>query len=336
MVRVALVAIVAAASNIGLSLGLLTGSGTITYHDYQAIPAALVVNNPPSCGMPYAQLDVTRITAVQQLNKATDCGQCIKVTNANDPSKFVYVLAVDTGGRGLDLSKPSFGKLFDIDDGVGPAMWAPADNSNCAGIWSNAPPPPPVVQPPPPPPPPVVQPPPPTPPPVVQPHPPTPPPVVQPPPPSSPAVVQPPPPSPPPVVLPPPPSPPPAVVNPSTPPPVAPRSVSSSSPALSTAPQTSLTRSSPADVVPQQPQPPAVSSSSDTYQGSSTGPGTSESFPGGIGHNGESDVSSDSSSDAQTSEDSSSELSSSQSNSATRYFPSAVLAVLAAAVLSLA
>ncbi|KAJ2780383.1 hypothetical protein GGI15_003558 [Coemansia interrupta] len=114
----------------------LTGSGTITYHDYQAIPLDLLKYNPPSCGMPYADLDVTRITAVQTMNTATDCGQCIKVANSNDPSKYVYVLAVDTGGRGLDLSKPSFGKLFNIDDGVGPATWGPVDNSNCVGIWS--------------------------------------------------------------------------------------------------------------------------------------------------------------------------------------------------------
>ncbi|KAI9506456.1 hypothetical protein GGI25_004317 [Coemansia spiralis] len=115
----------------------LTGSGTITYHDYQAIAPALLVNNPPSCGMPYAQLDVTRITAVQAMNTATDCGKCIKVTNTNNPSKFVYVLAVDTGGRGLDLSEPAFGRIFDIADGVGPAEWAPADSSYCAGIWNN-------------------------------------------------------------------------------------------------------------------------------------------------------------------------------------------------------
>ncbi|KAJ2823804.1 hypothetical protein FBU31_004166, partial [Coemansia sp. 'formosensis'] len=126
MARTALASIVAiVAAGAGLTAGLLTGSGIITYHDYQAIPAELVVNNPPSCGMPYAQLDLTRITAVQAMSTATDCGQCIKVSNANNPSKFVYVLAVDTGGRGLDLSKPSFGQLFDIDDGVGPAQWAP-------------------------------------------------------------------------------------------------------------------------------------------------------------------------------------------------------------------
>ncbi|KAJ2664959.1 hypothetical protein IWW48_000573 [Coemansia sp. RSA 1200] len=119
------------------SAGNLTGSGTITYHDYQAIPLAALQYNPPSCGMPYAELDVTRITAVQQMDKATDCGQCVKVSNANDPSKSVYVLAVDTGGRGLDLSKPAFGQILNIDDGVGAATWEPVGAANCAGIWSN-------------------------------------------------------------------------------------------------------------------------------------------------------------------------------------------------------
>ncbi|KAJ1770985.1 hypothetical protein LPJ74_002676 [Coemansia sp. RSA 1843] len=121
------------------ALGNLTGSGTITFHDYQSLPLAALANNPPSCGMAYADLDITRITAVQQMNKATDCGQCVKVTNANDPSRYVYVLAVDTGGRGLDLSKPAFGKILNIDDGVGAAEWGPVDSSYCAGIWSNSP-----------------------------------------------------------------------------------------------------------------------------------------------------------------------------------------------------
>ncbi|KAJ1647489.1 hypothetical protein LPJ64_001152 [Coemansia asiatica] len=102
----------------GLSAANLTGSGTITYHDYDNMVLASVQNNPPSCGMPYAELDLTRITAVQQMNTATDCGKCIKVTSQADSSKFVYVLAVDTGGRGLDISKTSFGKLFNVDDGT--------------------------------------------------------------------------------------------------------------------------------------------------------------------------------------------------------------------------
>ncbi|KAJ2841413.1 hypothetical protein J3B02_005897, partial [Coemansia erecta] len=128
--------ILAAAMMAGLSAANLTGSGTITYHDYRAIPLDQLKYNPPSCGMPYVELDLDRITAVQQMNTATDCGQCIKITNTNDPSKFVYALAVDTGGRGLDLSKGSFAKLFNIDDGVGPASWAPVSNSNCVGAWS--------------------------------------------------------------------------------------------------------------------------------------------------------------------------------------------------------
>ncbi|KAJ1898098.1 hypothetical protein LPJ66_002960 [Kickxella alabastrina] len=128
--------LVIAATTASFAAATLSGTGTITYHDYQAIALELLKYNPPSCGMPYAELDLTRITAVQTMNTSTDCGQCIKVTNSNDPSKFVYVLAVDTGGRGLDLSKPSFGKLFNIDDGIGPASWTPVDNSNCVGIWS--------------------------------------------------------------------------------------------------------------------------------------------------------------------------------------------------------
>ncbi|KAJ2233136.1 hypothetical protein GGF40_002220 [Coemansia sp. RSA 1286] len=137
LLRVFSATTVLAATMFGLTAANLSGSGTITYHDYRAIPLDQLKYNPPSCGMPYAELDLDRITAVQQMNTATDCGQCIKITNANDPSKFVYALAVDTGGRGLDLSKASFGKLFNIDDGVGPASWSPVANSNCAGAWSN-------------------------------------------------------------------------------------------------------------------------------------------------------------------------------------------------------
>ncbi|KAJ2009727.1 hypothetical protein GGI04_000217 [Coemansia thaxteri] len=264
---------------VGLVAGNLTGSGVITYHDYQAIPAELVVNNPPSCGMPYAQLDLTRITAVQAMNTATDCGQCIKVSNANDPSKFVYVLAVDTGGRGLDLSKPSFGKLFNIDDGVGPANWAPVSNSNCVGIWSNAPPTaqPPVVQPP------VVQPP------VVQP------PVVQPPPPVISTPVAPTPVSSPPVVAPkptsstyiPPPPPP--------PPPVIPRSTSAAAPQTLQIRTSSSAPSSSAGGIPNPAPGPSSSAAplSSTANSSSNGAseqaglGSDVNYPDGIGHNGE-------------------------------------------------
>ncbi|KAJ2078029.1 hypothetical protein H4R24_004765 [Coemansia sp. RSA 988] len=86
--------------------------------------------------MPFAELDRTRITAISAIDKNLDCGKCIKVTNSNDVSKFTYVMVVDTGGVGLDLSEQAFGKLFDVSLGRGPAQWEPADSSHCAGIWN--------------------------------------------------------------------------------------------------------------------------------------------------------------------------------------------------------
>ncbi|SAM08038.1 hypothetical protein [Absidia glauca] len=115
---------------------ILSGSARITPQDYIGLPPVALANNPPACGMPYATLDLSRITAVQGLNKATDCNKCIKVVNTQDPSKYVYVLAVDLGGSGLDLSIPSFKKLFGQQYDASPASWAEADASHCAGIYS--------------------------------------------------------------------------------------------------------------------------------------------------------------------------------------------------------
>ncbi|KAI8088866.1 uncharacterized protein BX664DRAFT_331606 [Halteromyces radiatus] len=114
----------------------LTGSANITPQDYIGLPAAALATNPPACGMPYATLDLSRITAVQNLNAGTDCNKCIKVVNTKDPSKFVYVLAVDLGGSGLDLSIPSFKKLFGQQYDASPASWSETNYSNCAGIYS--------------------------------------------------------------------------------------------------------------------------------------------------------------------------------------------------------
>lgn len=55
--------------------------------------------------MPYNQLNLARITAVQNMNTGTTCNLCLKVVNSANPSKFIYVLAVDLGGNGLDVSK---------------------------------------------------------------------------------------------------------------------------------------------------------------------------------------------------------------------------------------
>ncbi|KAJ1657720.1 hypothetical protein IWQ61_002931 [Dispira simplex] len=115
----------------------LSGSGTITPHNYVDMGTYALTNNPPSCGMPYASLDITRITAIQTMDKSSECGKCIKVTNGDDPLKFIHVLAVDTGGRGLDVSTVAYKELFGQDTDPAPASWEPADDSDCSGIWSN-------------------------------------------------------------------------------------------------------------------------------------------------------------------------------------------------------
>lgn len=58
--------------------------------------------NPPSCGMPYAELNLALITAVQKMDNSATCNLCLKVSN-EDKSKSLYVLAVDLGGQGLDV-----------------------------------------------------------------------------------------------------------------------------------------------------------------------------------------------------------------------------------------
>ncbi|CAG8487519.1 474_t:CDS:2 [Ambispora leptoticha] len=112
----------------------LSGSQTITPEDYPVFgPKA--VNNPPFCGMPYAELDLNRITAVEGLGQG-GCGTCLKVTSLDDSSKSVFVLAVDQGGQGLDLSTGAFMVLFGQDQSPAGASWSPVDGSNCNGIWS--------------------------------------------------------------------------------------------------------------------------------------------------------------------------------------------------------
>ncbi|ORZ19533.1 hypothetical protein BCR42DRAFT_409977 [Absidia repens] len=114
---------------------ILSGSGKITPQDYIGLPADALKTNPPACGMPYATLDLSRITAVQALDSKADCNKCIKVVNTKN-KKFIYALAVDLGGAGLDLSIPSFKELFGQQYDASPATWSETDYSNCAGIYS--------------------------------------------------------------------------------------------------------------------------------------------------------------------------------------------------------
>lgn len=54
--------------------------------------------------MPYNQLNLARITAVQNMQTGSTCNLCLKVVNTANPQKFIHVLAVDLGGNGLDVS----------------------------------------------------------------------------------------------------------------------------------------------------------------------------------------------------------------------------------------
>ncbi|KAJ1654923.1 hypothetical protein IWQ61_005230 [Dispira simplex] len=118
----------------GFVSAALSGSGDISTHDYIGLGAGLA-NNPPFCGMPYAELKLDRITAVQGLQQS-ECGTCIKVTCGRNPSKSVYLLAVDKGGAGLDINTQAYETLFNEPPGRAPATWEVTDSSQCAGVWN--------------------------------------------------------------------------------------------------------------------------------------------------------------------------------------------------------
>ncbi|KAG9286026.1 hypothetical protein G9A89_022702 [Geosiphon pyriformis] len=111
----------------------MSGNQIVTPEDYPRFgPSA--VNNPPFCGMPYAELDLNRITAVQGMSQS-DCGTCLKVCKSSNSSAFVNVLAVDMGGNGLDLSTGVFQILFGQENTPDSVKWFPVDTKYCDGVW---------------------------------------------------------------------------------------------------------------------------------------------------------------------------------------------------------
>ena len=86
----------------------LSGNQIITPHDYPS--AAGLVNNPPFCGYPYDLLDLNRVTAAEKITPE-DCGSCLQVCSC-DSGKCGFYLAIDMGGRGLDVSIGSYGDLM--------------------------------------------------------------------------------------------------------------------------------------------------------------------------------------------------------------------------------
>ncbi|KAJ2761191.1 hypothetical protein H4S06_001336 [Coemansia sp. BCRC 34490] len=52
--------------------------------------------------------------------------------------RYIYVLAVDTGGRGLDMAQVSFTALFGQSLSPMEAAWFPVDGKYCEDIWRNS------------------------------------------------------------------------------------------------------------------------------------------------------------------------------------------------------
>ncbi|KAJ1645644.1 hypothetical protein LPJ64_002805, partial [Coemansia asiatica] len=176
----ALAMILAMAAPSAVVFADMTGSQSITPHDYQSLGKALALS-APSCGFPYVSLDISRITAVQKMDTAIECGTCLRVetppenyledgatvgvpgvamathfeatttkfdqlpTTSIEMSKrssgnevrYLYVLAVDTGGMGLDMAQVSFTALFGQSLSPMGATWFPVDSKYCEDIWRN-------------------------------------------------------------------------------------------------------------------------------------------------------------------------------------------------------
>lgn len=112
-----------------LCLGALSGQQPISTHHYDAI-AAYLDTNPVFCGILGSHLDLSRITAVQDLTP-DQCGTCLRIAGGGSA---VYVMAVDRGGAGLDLNRDSFMALFGEETGMFQASWEPVASFHCVGI----------------------------------------------------------------------------------------------------------------------------------------------------------------------------------------------------------
>ncbi|MGW7433348.1 hypothetical protein ACWGIN_27885 [Streptomyces sp. NPDC054861] len=119
--------------------GMLTGAQPVSFHDYQALRQALEAT-PTFCDVPGSHLDLSRITAVQNL-QPEECGTVLKVTSRSNPDiPPQYVMAVDQGGRGLDLNRDTFKTLNGgVAEGLTDVAWEPVDPAYGQGILLGGP-----------------------------------------------------------------------------------------------------------------------------------------------------------------------------------------------------
>ncbi|KAJ2081846.1 hypothetical protein H4R24_002053 [Coemansia sp. RSA 988] len=95
------------------------------------LPEVAMASNFAATTSSFAQLPTT--TAIEQRSLPTDD----ILRRRNEDIRYVYVLAVDTGGRGLDLAQVSFTALFGQSMSPMEAAWFPVDDKYCEDIWRN-------------------------------------------------------------------------------------------------------------------------------------------------------------------------------------------------------
>jgi hypothetical protein len=112
--------------------GSLSGNDFISVENYPDI-GFNAPESPPFCGMAWESLDLSRITAVQGLT-TDQCGTCLLVCGA-EANACAYILAVDRGGRNLDLSTGISGDIIGTTDGIAWAKWQPVSGEYCNHIY---------------------------------------------------------------------------------------------------------------------------------------------------------------------------------------------------------
>ncbi|KAI9782586.1 MAG: hypothetical protein M1839_004830 [Geoglossum umbratile] len=116
------------------SAGVLSGNDIISVENYPDI-GPNSPDNPPYCGMAWDSLDLSLVTAVQGLTK-DQCGTCLLVCGA-EPNGCEYILAVDRGGRNLDLSTGISWHIIGTTDGIAWAEWQPVPEVYCSHIYQS-------------------------------------------------------------------------------------------------------------------------------------------------------------------------------------------------------
>ncbi|PIA14337.1 hypothetical protein COEREDRAFT_10534 [Coemansia reversa NRRL 1564] len=95
------------------------------------LPAVAMASNFAATTTSFAQLPTT--TVIEQRSLPTHSS----IRRRSEDIRYVYVLAVDTGGRGLDLAQVSFTALFGQSMSPMEATWFPVDDKYCEDIWRN-------------------------------------------------------------------------------------------------------------------------------------------------------------------------------------------------------